>query len=179
MKFKKPSALLFTFCFVSVFAFLFVSGCLSPSQPNTDISIGSKAPDFEFSTLDKDSVRLSDFGGRIVLLNFWSIRCGPCLYEMPAFETLQREYKDDLIVLAVNIGEPKMVVGEFKNKTNPSFTLGILNEKKNFPYPISSIPYTVLIDKDGNIAYIQIGAYDAETMYKQYYKPEIEKLLKT
>src|SRR5262245_45090021 len=56
--------------------------------------IGKMAPDFELDTLDGKKVKLSDYRGKAVLLNFWATWCGPCKIEMPWFVDLQKQYKD-------------------------------------------------------------------------------------
>src|SRR5260370_42506968 len=80
---------------------------------------GPMAPDFALESLDGNTVRLSDFHGKAVLLNFWATWCGPCKIEMPWFEQLQRQYgpqglqvigiamddaaKDDISAIANNL----------------------------------------------------------------------------
>ncbi len=170
----------FSFALISaiiLFSVLFISGCIGNSvQEQKDLKVGDVAPDLLFTVLDGQNASVSDFKGKIVLLNFWGIGCPPCRAEMPAFEALQREYQDDLVVLTINCQDSESVLREFKESVEPSYILGRLKDR-NCPYPISSIPYTVIIDRDGKIAFIQIGAGSAEIMYNKIYKPEIEKLL--
>ncbi|NLI62255.1 MAG: TlpA family protein disulfide reductase [Methanosarcinaceae archaeon] len=176
-KLKKIIILSFLFISLSLICLTSLSGCIdSPTEESTEVKEGSAAPDFTFSLLDKSDAKLSDYEGRIVLLNFWGLGCPPCIMELPAFETLQREFPDDLTVLAINCQDPVVALEYFKEKSNPTFTIGYV-DSKNCPYPIQSIPYTVIIDKEGNISLIQIGAGSAEVMYNNIYKPAIVSLL--
>src|SRR5207237_2073626 len=65
-----------------------VTQTVNPGGP----AIGSVAPEFELASLDGKKVRLSDFRGKAVLLNFWATWCQPCRIEMPWFEALQKQY---------------------------------------------------------------------------------------
>lgn len=150
------------------------SGCGGSKEP--EIKIGNKAPDFEFSLVNGKTSKLSDFQDKIVLLNFWSTKCPPCVGEMPAFEKLHNDYHDDLVILAINCGESQKTVQKFINDNGYTFTFGIIEKVESISYPTSAIPYTVIINKEGKIVYTQVGAADADTMYKKY-KPEIEKSL--
>ena len=64
-----------------------------------------EAPDFEVTLVSGETVKLSDYRGQKVLLNFWATWCGPCVKEMPAFQRLYEEYPDDVVILAVNCGD--------------------------------------------------------------------------
>jgi thiol-disulfide isomerase/thioredoxin len=67
---------------------------------------GNLAPDFEFSSFEGERLRLSDFRGRPVLVNFWATWCQPCRVEMPAIEEAVRRYAEaEVAVLAINRGE--------------------------------------------------------------------------
>lgn len=70
------------------------------------LKVGNVAPDFEFSSLEGERHRLSDFRGSPVLINFWATWCRPCRTEMPAIDEAKRRYADDnVVVLAMNAGE--------------------------------------------------------------------------
>lgn len=153
----------------------------TPDDTNTNGSDSSdKTPAIDFTTtlLNGDSVKLSDYKGKVVLLNFWATWCGPCVGELPAFEKLDKEYGDDVVILAVNIGEDKDSVSKFAKENGYTFPIG-LDEKQDIAtaYQIYSIPATYIIDKDGNVAEISTGAQDADTMYQKY-KDMIDQVLK-
>lgn len=68
------------------------------------VSVGEQAPDFTLRTLDGQAVRLADYRGKTVVVNFWASWCPPCRQEMPEFEALYRERRaaGDLVVLALD-----------------------------------------------------------------------------
>jgi thiol-disulfide isomerase/thioredoxin len=77
-----------------------------PEGFSVGLRAGDVAPDFVFSSFDGERLRLSDFRGQPVWLNFWASWCGPCRAEMPAMELKLREHADDnLVIVAVNNGE--------------------------------------------------------------------------
>ena len=65
----------------------------------------SRAPDFALTDAAGKTVRLSDYRGKVVLLNFWATWCEPCKAEVPWFVDLQKTYTDDLVVLGVSFDE--------------------------------------------------------------------------
>jgi len=137
-----------------------------------------KAPDFTATLLTGEEFTLSENLGKPVLVNFWATWCGPCVGEMPAFEQLKKDYGDKLVIVAVNCGEKTEAVQGFVDENGYTFAFAI-DEKAKIStniYPTMSIPYTVLIDADGNIAEEFVGAVSAEKQYK-IYKEAIEKVL--
>jgi len=133
-----------------------------------------RATDFELKTIDDQTIRLSDYSGKVILLNFFATWCPPCLMEMPAFNEMSMEYKGALEVIAVNVGrEPLSKVREFALANNLQFTIAMDDGKVSKLYgPIRGIPVTVIIDKDFNIAKKYIGARPKAVFVK-----DIEKLL--
>jgi peroxiredoxin len=122
-------------------------------------SVGTPAPDFTLSNLEGKEVKLSQFKGKVVLLNFWSSWCIPCRSEMPTIELLHREYKDKgLIVLGID-DEESQKQAAFLQKFGFSFT-SLVESKRQASnlYSIGGIPTTVLIDQQG-----KIKAYDQGT----------------
>src|ERR1041385_7971217 len=84
---------------------------------------GEMAPNFEVSTHEGRRVKLSDFRGCPVLINFWARWCTSCLSEMPEIKALQAERgADNFVVLAVNAGETRVQAGEFIDFLQAPFT---------------------------------------------------------
>lgn len=127
------------------------------------------ATDFEVTLVSGDTVKLSDFRGKKVLLNFWATWCGPCVQEMPAFQQLTEEYPDDFVMLAVNCGDTAQDVESFVEENGYTFNIA-LDETMEVSslYPTSSIPLTIIVDEEGYITYASYGAADAQTMYDHY-----------
>ena len=129
----------------------------------SDVVAGKLAPDFQLSNLDGQSISLSDFRGKPVLVNFW--RSGPCVYEMPLMQEVYEEWSDQgLVILAINQGESPSTVEEFVQKHNLSFTV-LLDTKRDVGqrYWIWRIPTTFFIDKDGIIQHKVSPAFQTKT----------------
>ena len=128
------------------------------------------APDFELESLDGTKIKLSDLKGKNVIINFWATWCGFCVAEMPDLQKLQDTYKDnDLIVLAVNVGESKEVAKKFmeENKLNLMVLLDKDSAVSN-RYGLSSFPSTIAINKKGEVVTGYIGMMTYEKMEKLY-----------
>ena len=143
------------------------------------ITKGTKAPDFSFPDLDGKNVSLSDFRGKIVLLNIWATWCRPCVEEMPSIERLYNKFKkDDLVVLAVSIDiKGKKVVDPFMKIHKLSFK-ALLDTKGSIQnlYRTTGVPESFIIDKNGIILQKIIGSYDwSSSKIFQYFKNQLEK----
>lgn len=133
------------------------------------LSAGDTAPDFTAALTDGSEFTLSEQQGKVVLLNFWATWCGPCVREMPAFEKLYGEYGEDVAILAVNCMESEDIVKAFQEENGYTFPIACDPEGDiSLKYPSQGIPYTLVIDKEGIIQKIYVGAADAETQYLEY-----------
>ncbi|MGG7619296.1 peroxiredoxin family protein [Bacillus coreaensis] len=115
------------------------------------LRVGEKAPDFELMTLDGKTVKLSDYRGKKVILNFWATWCPPCKAEMPDIQKFYNEADDNVEILAINI-DPQYDVKKFVREANVTFPV-LLDSKDevNNLYRILTIPTTYFIDGDGII----------------------------
>ncbi|WP_338452339.1 TlpA disulfide reductase family protein [Niallia oryzisoli] len=131
------------------------------------LKIGVKAPDFEVKNLAGETVKLSDFQGKKVLLNFWATWCPPCKEEMPDMEKFHKQAGDDVVILAVNI-DPQYNVNKFVTEMGITFPI-LLDEKDevNSMYQVLTIPTTYFIDEKGIIRHKYISAMTEDIM-KQY-----------
>ena len=124
------------------------------------------APDFTFPGLDGKMVSLSDYKGKVVLLNIWATWCPPCVEEMPSMEKLYQKFKgQNFEILAVSIDEPGLkVVAPFMKKSNLTFPALIDSEGAiKAVYGITGIPESFIIDKQGNLIKKIIGPVDWAT----------------
>jgi peroxiredoxin len=121
------------------------------------------AADFTVAGLTGPPLRLSDFKGKVVFLNFWATWCPPCKEEMPSMERLYRRYKDkEFTILALSIDSGGAApVGAFVKKLGLTFPIG-LDTKTTVAnqYTVRGLPATFLIDRKGTIAAVAIGPRD-------------------
>jgi len=141
---------------------------LLPQGCSTEVSedlaapqAGSKAPDFTLADLDAESVSLSDLRGGPVLVNFWATWCRPCLSEMPHIQQAFEQWgSQGPVILAINLGESRSAVRRFAQEQKLSFPILLDSDRKvGRDYQVSAIPTTFLIDKEGKIQAIKIGAF--------------------
>jgi len=122
-----------------------------------------QAPDFTLPALSGGTIRLTDFRGKVVLLNFWATWCVPCRMEMPALEALsQRDKEAGLVVLAINLDTlstagveafVKEVMVTFPVALDPSWSIARA-------YRVLGLPTTFLIDRAGNVVVREVGERD-------------------
>jgi thiol-disulfide isomerase/thioredoxin len=119
-----------------------------------------EAKGFILEDLRGPMVSLKDFRGKVIFLNFWFSRCGPCRDEMPAMELLWQIFQDDdFIILAVNVGEGKGEVSSFVENNGYTFPvlLDLWGKVANM-YSIRAYPTTFLIDGEGKVVGKALGA---------------------
>ncbi|AEE96699.1 peroxiredoxin family protein [Mahella australiensis] len=137
--------------------------------------------DFELEDLNGDKIKLSDYKGKIVLLNFWATWCPPCREEMPYFQEIYEEYKDyDVVVLTVNSTSVELRGGTDSEQAEKNarkfmedngYTFPVLLDKDDEVWAIyqqRGIPANYIIDKDGIVRYAFGGAYPNKEQIIQY-----------
>ncbi|MDZ4815938.1 MAG: TlpA disulfide reductase family protein [Verrucomicrobiota bacterium] len=148
---------------VRISLFLFVTLCLfaatlSPSQAK-DMK-NQMAPAWELKDIDGKTVKLSDFKGKVILLDFWATWCPPCREEIPGFINLQKKYGDKGVVIigvSVDEGGPD-VVKKFAQKLGVNYPMLMASPELPDQYGgIEGIPTTFIIDKTGKIVDIHVG----------------------
>jgi peroxiredoxin len=158
---------------------LILSGCADESKQNgpslgivtgssvdtpQNIQRGVQAPNFQYQSPDGQATSLNELRGKPVLINFWQVRCPPCVQEMPYFQEVYDEWSDKgLVVLAINVGESSSKVKSFLQSHGLSLPV-LLDENREASrgYNIQYFPTTFLIDKDGIIQRGQIGAFQSK-----------------
>jgi len=118
-----------------------------------------EAPGFSLPDLTGKMIRLKDFRGKVVFLNFFATWCVPCREEMPAMDRLYRTYKDKgLVVLAVDIRERAKTVQAFTQELTLSFP-ALLDKDGSvaYTYSVRPVPATYLIGRDGKIMWRAFG----------------------
>jgi peroxiredoxin len=127
-------------------------------QPLTGRSLqGAAAPDFELKSIDGKTVRLSDYKGKAVLLNFWATWCPPCKIEMPWFVDLQKQYADQglqVIGIAMDDDAEKESarIAAFAKEMNLNYVVLLGNDRVGDAYGgVEGLPTTFYIGRDGRI----------------------------
>lgn len=152
---------------------LLLAGCASPStgpgvpaspaQPDVGIQAGNLAPDFKLPLLNGQEASLSGLRGKVVLVNFWATWCPPCVAEMPYIQQIfndARLKKAGVEILAVDVGENQATVAKFINKYGYTFPVLLdSNSEVAQMYKIRAFPTTLLIDKNGIIVMVKVGAF--------------------
>lgn len=139
------------------------------SESGENVAVGREAPDFALPDLDGNEVALSDHRGDVVLINFWATWCPPCRVEMPDMEAVYREHGGDgFEILGVDQREPKELVEEFVSERGFSWVF-VLDEDFDVSqeYSATSIPRSILVDRDGTVAHIWTGTLTRSQLEQQ------------
>ena len=132
------------------------------------LAVGKEAPDFEEKKPDGTTMKLSDLRGNIVLLDFWASWCGPCRRENPAVVQLYEKYKDEgFTIMSVSLDKDKArweaaIQKDGLSWPNHVSDLGFWSSRVPKLYNVRGIPFTVLIDKEGNIIKTKLRAHELE-----------------
>ncbi len=136
----------------------------SQSAKYEPLMVGKAAPDFRLPDLNDKEVRLSDFRGKVVFLNFWATWCKPCREEMPSMEILHKNFeKDGLVVLAVSIDRvtTKKDIPPFVKGLNLTFPVLVDSwGQTDKRYKLMGVPETYIIDQEGVLREKVIGPRD-------------------
>lgn len=131
------------------------------------------APDFDLLDLEGNHVHLSDFRGKVVVLDFWATWCPPCRMAMPHLQELSDEYADQgIVVVAVSVDQGGVkVVKPFIEQHGYTFTVVLADGKVHRAYGgVSSIPTTFFITPDGHIAGKFVGYRELDEYVKMAMK---------
>lgn len=130
---------------------------MGPSEAR-GIPTGEPAPDFTLKNLDGKTVRLTDYRGKVVLIDFWATWCPPCLKELPHIQTIHEKYREQgLVVLAISTDREKSAVPPFLEKNGYTFPVLFDNGKVQPAYKVESIPVVYLVDREGMIQWHHVG----------------------
>ena len=166
----KRNALVFATLLIAILAMLAAGKWIDRRRHHGAVGLvgnvqGAKAPDFELPSLDGRKVKLSDYRGKAVLLNFWATWCPPCKIEMPWFVELQKQYgKDGLVVIGVAMddSEPQKI-SEFAHEMGLNYPVLLGTDQVSDDYGnVQYLPTTFYIDRDGKIINKAAGLFDRQ-----------------
>ena len=141
------------------------------------IAAMSAAPDFTLKSVAGPNLRLREQRGQVVMINFWASWCGPCRQEMPELNKLYAKYRTaGFVIFGVNVDEDPRQAGELAQKLGLTFPVMFDADKKvSRLYALSTMPTTVLIDRDGRVRYVHNGYRNG---FEDIYDKQIRELLK-
>ena len=126
-----------------------MAGCLGCTQQPSVRMIGTTAPDFSITDSDH-TVSLHDYRGKIVVLNFWSAHCAPCIAEMPSLVQLQKRLGDKITVVGVAVDTENDEYHAFLRNHGIDFVTVLDSAKKSYNlYGATGYPETTIIDRNG------------------------------
>ncbi|WP_042150091.1 peroxiredoxin [Paucisalibacillus sp. EB02] len=144
------------------------------NEPVIGLKVGNKAPDFQLQTLTGDNVKLSDFRGNRVMINFWATWCPPCRAEMPDMEQFHQD--KDIVILAINLTDTETSIEDVESFSDEyKLTFPILMDSNldvATLYMIQPIPTTYMVDSKGIISYKALGAMNYDLMVQEFEKME-------
>jgi cytochrome c biogenesis protein CcmG, thiol:disulfide interchange protein DsbE len=127
------------------------------------------APDFSLPDLNGKPLALSDYRGKVVLLDFWATWCDPCRDEIPRFVALQEKYRDrGFQIIGISIDDSPEPVRQFQQQFRMNYPIVMGNAKVAELYGgILGLPVAFLIGPDGRIAAKHLGATDVSVFEKE------------
>ncbi|GAB7388537.1 TlpA disulfide reductase family protein [Bacillaceae bacterium] len=143
----------------------FIYAAVTLGKNSTVAEIGDPAPDFALEDMDGNIVRLSDYRGTFVILNFFASWCPPCRQEAPEIQAFEEQYGDQVKILIIDRAEPKVKVQEFIEEFGSTSTYLLdYNDSLSRPYGVIGQPETFFIDESGIIRYHYLGPMTKELM---------------
>jgi peroxiredoxin len=132
---------------------------ITPSIAAAPTLVGREAPDFVLKALDGRNLRLSEFRGQVVLVNFWARWAGDSRQEMPALDRINTTYgRAGLVVLGVSVDEDLGRAREFVGAMKVSYPI-MFDTGSNIgrDYLLQNMPMTILVDRAGVVRYSNVG----------------------
>ncbi len=139
--------------------------------------IGQPAPDFVLKSASGENLRLSEFRGDVVMINFWATWCGPCRQEMPLLDEMYTRYQRvGFSLLGVNIDDDSRKALNMISELGVSFpVLFDVSKEVSKLYKVNAMPVTILVDRDGMVRHVHQGYQPG---YELDYLDEIRSLLR-
>lgn len=155
---------------------LLVSAFAATSLASSDLE-GQVAPDFALKSSTGENLRLSEYRGDVVMINFWATWCGPCRQEMPLLDELYARYaRVGFSLLGVNIDDDSRRAMQMIEELGVTFPV-LFDARKEVSklYEVEAMPVTVLVDREGNVRHVHHGYKPG---YEEKYLDQIRSLLR-
>jgi peroxiredoxin len=123
--------------------------CQTPSLPH-------EAPAFALQNLEGETVRLADFAGQTVVLNFWATWCGPCRVEIPTFSAFAEDHPE-IPVLGIAVDGTPAQLKAAREKMGITYPVLLADDATLRAYKVRGIPHTVVVRPDGTIGANHVG----------------------
>ena len=152
-------------------------GIIATSSLAASDLAGQTAPDFALKSATGENLRLSEYRGDVVMINFWATWCGPCRQEMPLLNELFNRYQRvGFNLLGVNIDDDSRRAMQMVEDLGVNFPV-LFDETKEVSklYQVEAMPVTVIVDREGTVRYVHHGYKPG---YEEHYLTEIRTLLR-
>jgi len=161
--FEKEMLMVKRFVVLSIVAIALLAGCT-----DRGVQSDTMASDFSLQDMSGKTVRLSEYKGKVVLLEFWAAWCPPCRASVPGLEKLHKAYRDKgLVLLAVSMdGGGWDEVRSFIAESGITYTVLKGTEDVAIKYQVRSIPMMLVLNKEGRIAKRYLGMVGDEDLEK-------------
>jgi peroxiredoxin len=146
-------------------------------MPASASTLSGKAPEFTLKSRSGKNLRLSDYRGQVLLINFWASWCGPCRQEMPLLEDLYKRYsKLGFTIMGVNVDTDSTKANNYLRDITVTFPIVYdLTNAVSKSYNVNAMPTTVIVDRNGNMRFLHQGYKPG---YERDYKKEVVRLIK-
>lgn len=162
--------------FKNVLLALFVCAFAATSLASSGLA-GKAAPDFALKSSTGENLRLSEFRGDVVMINFWATWCGPCRQEMPLLDELYARYQRvGFNLLGVNIDDDSGRAMRMIEELGVKFPV-LFDARKDVSklYEVEAMPVTVLVDREGTVRFVHHGYKPG---YEDKYLDQVRSLLR-
>ncbi len=159
-----------------VFLGLALTAIAATSAASSNLA-GQPAPDFALRSSTGENLRLSEYRGDVVMINFWATWCGPCRQEMPLLDDLYNRYERvGFNLLGVNIDDDSSRAMDMMAELGVNFPV-LFDDRKEVSrmYDVDAMPVTILVDREGTVRYVHQGYKPG---YEEMYLDEIRSLLR-